>query len=495
MRKENKRIVVGGASDSASTIFNVFNVARNRYQVELDPECLRLVDEVNLLYTALRREKIIYGDSTGFGERDDHYASPDQDKEKNRNLVYSLNCGSGDFLRRDQARAAMFARILVLSKAHSGVRPAIIACLADMLNQNKIPKVPSLGSIGASGDLIPSSYVAMEVLKQMDLEGREGLAMLNGTHFMSGISALVLMDFAYLCQVLCDLFAVLFQCLGGVENVFDRELHNIKAHKEEREVAGTFRELLWGSRLLRNIEEFAGLKIDELKTMRPIQDRYSLRCLPQAIGPVLHRLNDAFKIVENELNSVSDNPVIVDGEIKHGGHFDGSHVAEAMNCLKLSIREMAYIARAYARNVTDTKLNHGLLPTYLVESDDGIQNGLQGVAGLSIDAVFGVLNKEAIADSLFTMNDHEGANQDIVSFGMHSALSASRMVKQLATITAVLAIVTRQAVGMLKIENDLSPATKAVYENLTLRVPFIDKDRSLDGLLRFLEKLFFEHKF
>ena len=495
MLKENKRVHVGSKSDSASTIFNVFNVARKRYLVELDSECLRSVDEVNLLYAKLRREKIIYGDTTGFGERVDHYVSPDQDKEKNRNLVYSLNCGSGDFLRKDQVRAAMLARILVLSKACSGVRPAIIACLADMLNQNKIPKVPSLGSIGASGDLIPSSYVAMEILKQMDLEGREGLATLNGTHFMSGISALVLMDFAYLCQVLCDLFAVLFQCLGGVENVFDADFHKVKTHQEEADIAGTFRELLWGSKLLRNIEEFAGLKINELKAMRPIQDRYSLRCLPQAVGPVLHRLNDTFKIVENELNSVSDNPIIVDGAIKHGGHFDGSHVAEAMNCLKLSIREMAYIARAYARNVTDTKLNHGLLPTYLVESDDGVQNGLQGLAGLSIDAAFGILNKEAIADSLFTMNDHEGANQDIVSFGTHSALSASRMIDRLITITAILAIVARQAVGMLKIENDLSPATKAVYEKLADTIPFVAKDRSLHGDLRKLEKLFFKHKF
>ena len=119
------------------------------------------------------------------------------------------------------------------------------------------------------------SRIVVDKLKQMDLEGREGLATLNGTHFMSGISALVLMDFAYLCQVLCDLFAVLFQCLGGVENIFDREFHNVKAHKEEMEIAGFFRELLWGSKLLRNIEELAGLKIDELKKMRPIQDRYS----------------------------------------------------------------------------------------------------------------------------------------------------------------------------------------------------------------------------
>src|SRR3989338_4299879 len=134
-----------------NSIFKVFDVARKREYVELDPECLKRVEEVSRLYMKLRREKIVYGDTTGFGERVGHYVSPDQDKEKNRNLIYSLNCGSGGLLREDQVRAAMFARILVLSKARSGARPVVLTYLADMLNQNRIPEVPSLGSIGASG--------------------------------------------------------------------------------------------------------------------------------------------------------------------------------------------------------------------------------------------------------------------------------------------------------------------------------------------------------
>lgn len=494
---ENKVVAVGNARNARETsaIFDVFHVARKRYGVEVDPECLRRVDEVSRLYMKLRREKIVYGDTTGFGERVGHYVSPDSDKEKNRNLVYSLNCGSGPLLRPDQVRAAMFARILVLAKACSGARSEIIARLADMLNRNNIPKVPSFGSIGASGDLVPSSYIAIEILKKMDLEGREGLALLNGTHFMSGISALALMDFSYLFTALCDLFAILFQCLGGIENVFDSELHSAKKHQEQAEIAGTFRELLWGSKLLRNIDELENLRIDELKKMKPIQDRYSLRCLPQAIGPAFRTLKDAFSVVENELQSISDNPIIVNGEIKHGGHFDGSYVANAMNCLQLSIRQMAYIARAYIRNVTDSKLNHNLLPMYLVPDDDGLKNGLQGLAGLSVDAVFAALSKEAIADSLFAMNDHEGENQNIVSLGMHSALSVSRAVGYLFTITAALAIVTRQAVWILGAENDLSPYTRSVYGKLASVIPFVKTDRSLHDDLRKLEKLFFNHAF
>lgn len=498
MRKtasKDELVTVGKTNSAANSIFDVFNVARRFHKVELDQECFSRVDEVNRLYKTLRLEKIIYGDTTGFGDRVGHYVSPDCDKEKNRNLIYSLNCGSGELLREDQVRAAIFARILVLSKACSGVRPVVIMRLVEMLNKNKIPKVPSLGSIGASGDLIPSSYIAMEILKQMDLEGREGLALLNGTHFMSGISALVLMDFSYLSMKLCDLIAVLFQCLGGIENVFDAELHSIKLHQEQTNVAGSFREFLRGSNMLRNIEELHRLEISELKKLKPIQDRYSLRCLPQAIGPIVHRLTDVSKTVENELNSVSDNPVIVNKEIKHGGHFDGSYIAEAMDSLKISVRKMAYIARAYVRNVTDAKLNRGVLPSYLVSDDEGLRNGLQGLAGLEIDAVFGALTKETIPDSIFAMNDSEHENQNIVSFGMHAALSASRAVDRLATITAILAIVTRQAVELLGAEKKLSPATKPIYHKLCARIPFIENDRPLHHELRCLEKLLFQHKF
>jgi len=498
MRKsENHKrpVIVGNENASAGALFDVFNIARNFHGVEIADECLSRVGEINELYMKLRREQIVYGDSTGFGERVGYYISPDHDKEKNRNLVNSLNCGSGPYLREDQVRAAIFARILVLSKACSGVRPVIITQLADMLNQNKIPKVPSLGSIGASGDLIPSSYVALEILKQIDLEGREGLAILNGTHFMSGISALVLMDFSYLLLKSCDLFAILFQCLGGIENIFDAELHSVKQHKEQTAMAGSFREYLLGSELLRDIEELHFLDIEELKKTKPIQDRYSLRCLPQNLGAIFHRLNDSFESVENELNSVSDNPVIVNGKIKHGGHFDGSFIADAMDCLKVSIRKTAYIARAYIRNTIDSKLNHGLFPTYMVSKDDGLHNGLQGLAGLSVDAAFVALTKETVADSIFSLNDHECINQDIVSLGMHSALSASRAVSQLATITSILAVVTRQAVELMSAKLKLSPRTKNVYENLCDHIQFVDSDKSLHNQLRSLENLFFEHKF
>lgn len=498
MRKSGlhkKPVIVGNEKRFSGTIFDVFNVARNFYKVDILPDCLSRIGEVNELYMRLRREQIIYGDSTGFGERVGHYVSPDHDKEKNKNLVYMLNCGSGPCLREDQVRAAIFVRILVLSKACSGVRPLLVARLADMLNENKIPKVPSLGSIGASGDLIPSSYVALEILKEIDLEGREGLALLNGTHFMSGISALVLMDFSYLLQTICGFLAILFQCLGGIENIFNADLHAIKSHKAQTEIAGSFREYLLGSNLLRNIDELHNLDINELKKLKPIQDRYSLRCLPQNLGSIFHRLNDAFGSVENELNSVSDNPVIVNGEIKHGGHFDGSFIADAMDCLKLSIRKTAYVVRAYIRNTTDAKLNRGLFPTYMISNDNGLNNGFQGLTGLSVDAVFAALTKECIADSIFSMNDHECINQDVVSFGMHSALSASRAVSQLGTMTSILAIVTRQAVELMNAESKLSPWTKNIYNNLRCHIHFTDSDRSLHSQLKLLERLFFEHKF
>ncbi|KKT42088.1 hypothetical protein A2W54_03585 [Candidatus Giovannonibacteria bacterium RIFCSPHIGHO2_02_43_13] len=478
------------------SLLDVFDVARKLEKILLKKDGARAqkIYTAHANYMRMRVVKIIYGDGTGYGERVRFYVPPEKDKEKQRNLVFSLNCGSGPNLVADQVRAAIFVRLLVLGQGHSGVRMEILDVLTDMLNQNSIPEIPSLGSIGNSGDLVPSSYIPMQFMEKLVLEGREGLALVNGTHFMTGISALALIDFTYILSILQELIAILFQCHRGIENVFAKKLHLLKKHKEQREIAEIFTRALEGSKSLRKIEDVINLSPTELKETDPIQDRYSLRCLPQILGPIVHRIRDSAHMVEDELNSVSDNPVIIGNDIGHGGHFDGSYVADAMNCLKLSMKRTGEIARAYIRSTTDSKLNHDTLPMYLVAGNDSLHNGLQGLTGLSIESVYNSLCKEAIAESLFTMSDGEASNQDIVSMGMNSALSATRMNDLLRTIIAALAITTRQAVSLLKIEDKLSPPTRNFFENLAVNIPFIDKDRSLHSDLRKLEGMLYRQE-
>lgn len=476
---------------------DVLKVARFSKKVVLDAIAdLDLVVRSNSGYLVLRCKKRIYGDTTGFGDRVRHVVPPDKDKEKQRNLVYSLNCGSGDNLRVDQVRAGIFVRLCMLAKGYSGVRKEVLEELCRMLNGNSVPEIPSRGSIGNSGDLIPSSYYAMRIMEKIGLEGREGLALVNGTHFSTGIAALVAEDFAYLYRQACEIIGVLFQCLGGIKDVFDGELHSLKMHKEEAHVARQFRHMLEGSRLVRNISELEGLDAAGLALIPPIQDRYSLRCLPQELGSVVRMFCAAEKCINNELNSVSDNPVISGGKIKHGGHFDGSYVADAVDHeLKPAIRRLAHILRAYMRSTIDSKLNHGILPTYLVFNDDGLNNGLQGLAGLGFDADYYALLHETEPVVQYAHNDSEGVNQDILSLAMQAATTADRAIRILNCLVTKLMIISRQAVELLGVEEKLSERSRVFYGRIAKLVDFIDRDRSLHHDLRNLEDILLHHEF
>ncbi|MCH7883555.1 aromatic amino acid lyase [Patescibacteria group bacterium] len=461
------------------TIPEVGLVAENRCTVVLSEETKQNVYASNVKYMLARLTQRIYGDHLSYGARVFQAVHPNRHKEKQGCLIKSLHCGTGENLLHKCVRAAAFARLLVLSQGFSGVRPEILETFCAMINKDELPEVPSIGSIGASGDLVPTSHIVMEFLRRVTLEGREGLAIVNGTSFMTGIASLVVEDFKSLYDFNCKLFAILFQCQEGIEDVFDEDLHSLKRHAEQQKVAKDFRTLLQGSECLRNLDKLTVLTDEPSAIIEPIQDRYSLRCLPQELGVIEHVINDARTMVENELNSVSDNPIIIGDKIKHGGHFDGAFMAHAMEILKSQCFKLAYIMRAYMRSTTDSKLNAGLLPMYLVANEPEINNGLQGLT-LSFDATYVTLARETISCSIFALTDHEGANQDVVSMGMHSALSALRMIQYLATLSAELAIITRQAVEMLGIENKLSPQTLSVYERLKEIIPFVDEDRPLN---------------
>jgi len=483
-------------SDFPITVEDVFEVARNRTRIHLDKThpVASFVKECNRQYKKLRFEQTIYGDTTGFGAQVKNIVLPSQDKEKNRNLILNLRIGSGPPLKKEHVRAAMFVRTVMLLRGCSGVRLEIPECITELINSDKEPRTPTYGSIGDSGDLVQSSYYGFEVLKRIELEGREGLALVNGTQFMTGIASLALEDFGYIFQFVCKLFAALIQCLEGTSDAFDGELHSLKLHEGQNVMAEFFRNEFAGNKMTREISKLEILPPEILATMAPLQDYYSIRCLAHALSPIYSSFHNAARTIHDELNSVSDNPVIINGKVKHGGHFDGCEIAEAMERLKEAIRRLGYIARAYKRRATDTKLNYGLLPSYLIANQNGLNNGLQGLS-LSFDSLYAAFLKTSLSDTVFAQNDCENDNQDIVSLGMHAALSASTTISQLTTFAAMLAIITRQAVALRKIESKLSPATKVTYEKLADIIPFIAKDRSLHGDLRKLEKLFFNHAF
>jgi len=215
--------------DGLFSTADVFAVGRKFQQISINEgDGLERVKIANCIFNELAKSHDIYGMNTGYGEQVMHSIPLEQTGKKQEFLTLGLNCGSGDDLRIDHVRAGIFARLLVFSYGNSGVRPEVLQFFCDMLNRNETPSVSSIGDIGASGNLVPSSYHTMKILEKIGLEGREGLASANGTHYMTGIGALALEDLRYLYRIICGLISILFQCLNGIEDVFDQELHSLK---------------------------------------------------------------------------------------------------------------------------------------------------------------------------------------------------------------------------------------------------------------------------
>jgi phenylalanine ammonia-lyase len=498
---ENSFTVVSGAPLNTTTIYNV---ARSYYSIFLskNPETQNRILKSHDAYAKMRLERIIYGDTTGYGERVNQIVPAECAPEKQMKLVAALMAGAGDNLREDLVRAAIMTRIVMLTHGNSSIRPVIIETLCNILNTRTTPEVPSIGSLNNSGDLVPSSYYAADVLKYVGkFEGREGLALVNGTQFSTGISALAVEDLNYLFKINFQLFALLIQLFEGIKEVFDKELHELKNHREQSEIASFMQNLLNGSSLLKSIEAITTVPPEQLKEMDPIQDKYLIRCLPQQLGSILHALRYTQKVVIDELIGVADNPVVVDGKLYQGGQFDGSYIADSLISLKGAARRLGYIMRAYMQMLMDPKLNGGILPAYLICKDPGVNNGFQGIGGLTFHSLYIYLAREAMPFTNFAGNDHENHNQDIVSLGMHEALSATQMIDYLRSMTAILALATRQAIELRNyedtndFENKLSPQTKQFYDTLKELIPFNDEDKLyfIHDTQRTLETMLFDH--
>jgi len=473
------------------TTRDVLDVARHRRQIKITCRAQEQTEISRQTLIRAQREGLqVYGCNTPYGARVNAGAPTEQDdRRKQKNLALTLNCSSGPLLQEEWVRAAMLVRLFTLSQGYSGVRPIVLDELCLALNKNDMPEIPEVGSIGASGDLSPSSYIALHLKKRITLEGREVLALLNGTSVMTGILASVIEDLLYLHHFTYGMFAIFFQCLEGVGEVFDEELHDLKKHNMQKVMAKVFRELLDGSQLLDTVE---GRALKE----EPIQDPYSLRCLAQETGPDLYAIEEARTLVERELRSVSDNPVIMYGDaempIRHGGHFDGRWITLAVNSTNFSIQGTAQLINAYIQRISSSKLN-GLLPDYLVAHNDGFNNGLQGL-NLTSSAVHIEIMRLLIPIQLFAGRSYENFNQDVVSLGMHAAVATGKAVDHLRSNIARLAIFARQAIGIRGVAEKLSPATKKIYDTLCTQIPFVGEDRSLHGDIALLEKLLIHHE-
>lgn len=448
----------------------------------------------------LHEEGVVYGVTTGYGDSCTVNVSLDLVHELPLHLTRFHGCGLGETLSIMQARAVMACRLNSLAIGKSGVTYELLKRIETLLNLNIVPVIPEEGSVGASGDLTPLSYLAAvlvgerEVIYQGErqatqdvyaklnitphvLRPKEGLALMNGTAVMTALACLAFDRAQYLARLSSRITAMASLTLKGNSNHFDEILFAAKPHPGQNQIATWIREDLNHHEHPRNSDR--------------LQDRYSIRCAPHIIGVLQDALPFMRQFIETEVNSANDNP-IVDGEgehILHGGHFYGGHIAFAMDSLKNTVANLADLIDRQMALVMDPKFNNGL-PANLSGSTGtrrAINHGFKAVQ-IGVSAWTAEALKHTMPASVFSRST-ECHNQDKVSMGTIAARDCMRVLQLTEQVAAAALLAMTQGIGLRIAQNELDEAslTPSLAKTLAqVRGDFetLIEDRPLEAVLR-----------
>ncbi len=493
-----KTIVVGAQRLS---IEDVLSIAQSDATVSLSahPEFARRIRKgAAFLERLLADNGIVYGVNTGFGDSCTVSVPPHLVAELPLHLTRYHGCGLGEYLDDEATLAVLVCRLNSLAQGYSGVRWELLEQLAALIQQRILPFIPSEGSVGASGDLTPLSYVAAALIGERDvrfagqrrkaadvlaelnlapltLAPKEGLAIMNGTAVMTGLACLAWQRANYLTRLSCRLTALASVALRGNRGHFDPRLFAAKPHVGQNEAAAWI---------------FGDLHAEDTEVIR-LQDRYSIRCAPHVIGVARDALTWMRRDIENELNSANDNPLI-DGDaelVLHGGHFYGGHIAFAMDSLKTAVANLADLMDRQLALLVDSKYNHGL-PQNLSGSCGeraSINHGFKAVQ-IGTSAWTAEALKLTMPASVFSRST-ECHNQDKVSMGTIAARDCLRVLELTEQVAAALTMAAVQGVTLRQKLTDSDPAALTPeVENFMRCVgdhsPFLDEDRALEAELR-----------
>jgi histidine ammonia-lyase len=472
------------------------DVARRARPVTLAPEALEKVRRARAIVDRFQsgdNPRPVYGINTGFGALSEVHISPSDVRALQQNLVRSHACGIGPDLGDDEARAMIVLRAQVLSLGHSGVRDVVIERLLQMLNAGVVPRIPAQGSVGASGDLAPLAHLALVLigegearyqgtlmtggealaragLEPVVLEAKEGLSLINGTQYMAGLGALALLDAARLATIGDVAGAMSLEALKGSQRPFDERLMNVRPHPGQRESASNLRRMLGKSAIM-----------DSHRDCGKVQDAYSLRCMPQVHGATRDALRWAAGVIERELNSVTDNPLVFardeahpDDDLISGGNFHGQPLALALDLGAIATAELANISERRVEQLVNPVLSSGLTPFLAPQS--GLESGfmIAQVASASLVSENKVLSHPASVDSI----PSSAGKEDHVSMGSVSARKFRQIVQNVQTS---LAIEIMTACAGLDQRRPLTPSAGVTAAHRFVRqiVPEMQGDRPL----------------
>ncbi len=430
-----------------------------------------------------REENPIYGINTGFGSLCNVAIEGRDLKRLQLNLVRSHACGSGEVIDPDYVRLMLLLKARGLSYGHSGVQVSTIEQLLYFYNERILPEVFEQGSLGASGDLAPLAHLSLALMGEgkvyykgayrdaasvleecqrdkVELQSKEGIALLNGTQFMLSLGIKASFELRRLSYFADLIGAISLDAFDGRPEPFDDLIHAVRSHKGQRETAANFRNLLAGSEMI------------ERKKVH-VQDPYSFRCIPQVHGASKDSLAYAESVFEKELNSVTDNPTIFPDEDKviSGGNFHGQPLAIVLDQLAIASAEWANISERRTYLLISGQRE---LPAFLV-AKPGLNSGLMiaQYTAASVVSQNKQLCSPASVDSIVSSNGQE----DHVSMGANAATKLQKVVDNLRTVLAIELLTASQALYFRKEKS--SPKLQAFVEEFRGKVPFIDDDRIL----------------
>jgi histidine ammonia-lyase len=472
------------------TIADVVGVARHDVAVGLDRAAERQVQQAARLVDEIAKgDDPVYGINTGFGDLSTVRIAHDQLRQLQRNLVRSHAVGVGPPLPEDVVRAVLVLRANTLAAGRSGVRAEVIDLLCDMVNRRVHPAIPRHGSVGASGDLAPLAHAALVLmgegetidqdkrrsgadalkaagLKPIELGPKEGVSLINGTQVMTAIGCLALHDAEVLATTADVVGAMSAEALRGTDRAWDPELHATRPHPGQQAVAANLRSLMAGS------ANVASHRVGDPR----VQDPYSVRCMPQVHGASRDALAYVRRVLEVEINSVTDNPIVFaeDHRVVSGGNFHGQPVAIALDLATIAVAELADISEARVDRMTNGHTSG--LPPFLTPNA-GTNSGFM-VAQYTSAALVTENRLRAFPASVESLPTSAGM-EDHVSMGVHAAHKLADVVRNTREVLAIEALCGAQGLDLL--ETTTGPGVEEARRVVRERSARLVGDRPLSG--------------
>ncbi|TDN89437.1 histidine ammonia-lyase [Salegentibacter sp. 24] len=486
--------------NDALNLDDFYKVLFENTEVQTSSQSIEKLDASFKFLKEFSKNKVIYGVNTGFGPMAQYKIKEKDRIELQYNLIRSHSSGSGKAMEPLYVKALMLARLNTLSLGKSGVHISVAEVMEQLINKNITPLIFDHGGVGASGDLVQLAHLALvligegevfykgqrkntkavfaeENINPIKIKIREGLALMNGTSAMTGIGIVNIIFAKRMLNwsVFCS--SVINEIVQAYDDHLSEELNSAKKHLGQQKIAEIMRNHLKDSKLTRDRNEHLYNDIADKNTYfkEKVQEYYSLRCVPQILGPVYDTLEHTAKILIEEVNSANDNPIIdvENKHVYHGGNFHGDYVALEMDKLKLVVTKLSMLAERQLNYLLNNKLND-ILPPFVNLGKLGLNFGLQGAqfTAVSTTAENQTLSNPMYVHSIPNNND----NQDIVSMGTNAASMTKTVIDNAFEVLSIEVITIVQALHYLDFDNKLSQKTREILDELNKIIPKIKED-------------------